>query len=206
MSKRGFPPTFQEPHQELAKGYNAEDSIVRVGSLAFSGDVHLLLNSKPLQKPISNITFSFEKLNAFERIVKEESSKVDATGRRGCTTTAVYDLIEKQIKAVIQKAIQDIAKDLALDNGQGTKDKLQLLKASTKQTLKEYMLNAGEWSEQQLQKKLADELDKSDRGDEISQSKRKQILNKMRRFGLSQLNEIISMGDEEEEIQDEDEL
>ncbi|CAJ1954945.1 unnamed protein product [Cylindrotheca closterium] len=207
MSKKGFPPTFEDPDMIApAKDYNAEDSMVRVGSIAFAGDVHLLLNSRPLQKPISNITFSFEKLKAFERIIKEESAKVDATGRRGCTTTAVYDLIEKQVKAVIQKVIQDIARDLALDNGQGTKDKLQLLKAGTKKTVKEYLLNAGEWSEQRLQKKLADELDKRDRDDEKPQGKRKQFLNKIRRFGLSQLNEIISMGEEKEEIKEEDEL
>lgn len=203
MSKRGFPPTFEEDNVTIEEDYNAEDSMVRVGSIAFSGNVRLLLNSKPIQKPISNTTFALAKLKAFESIIQEESSKnLNATGRRGCTTTAVYDLIEKRVKSVIQEKVKDIAVDLALDNGRGTKDTLQAIKTNAKQTLKDYIMNAGEWSEQRLQSKIADELDKIEK-DGKPQSKRKQFLSSAKRFGLAQLTDIINMG---EDVVEEDEL
>lgn len=206
MSKQGFPPTFkEEPSTEEynPEDYNPEDSVVRVGSITFSGNVELLVNSKPLRKRISNITFGFEKLKTFEHIIQEKSIKnVNATGRRGCTTTAVYELIDKQMKAVIQKGVTHILADLALDDGKDTQEKLEAIKAGAKQTLKDYLLNAGEWTEQQLQKKIAHEIGKTDNGGS-DQSKRKQLFNNVKRFGLKQLSDLISMG---EEIKEEEEL
>lgn len=197
MSKKGFPPTFEE--ESSSEDYNAEDSMVRLGSITFTGNVQLLVHSKPMQKPISNHTFAFEKLKAFERIIKEESIRnLNATGRRGCTTTAVYELIDKQIKVVIQKAVTDILADLALDGGKDTKEKLQAIKAGAKKTLKEYLLNAGEWSEQQLQKKIDNELGKSDDEDQTDLSKRKKLLSNLKRFGLTQLSDILHTKEEDE--------
>jgi predicted transcriptional regulator len=162
LKKLGFPPTFEKYSAcSEEESLETEDNVfLRIGSIDLSGGINLELTSRTMSKKITTMFFDFEKLDPLEReIRKHAEDNLANIGRRGCTTTEVYTIIQKYFEEVIKHTITDTLGDIVADGGKQTKGNFDKLVGITKASFSKYVEEAGEWTGEQVEKTIEEQLD-----------------------------------------------
>lgn len=158
MKKNGFPPEL--PADTPSSKTKRYESFVRIGSIDLSGTVVALLKSKPLKKDLAEVKFALDTFDTLDEQIKTQSlENLASTGRRGCTTDELYTLIQNFMGGMIKQVLVDTFEDVA---GGGTKtfDRVDNVVKLTKKSISTYINDAGEWSGEQVQGKLKEQLEK----------------------------------------------
>ena len=140
-------------------------TFVRIGSIQLSGNITSEIKSRPLDRTIANMTFG---MNAFDNLSKEirqvSEANLAATGRRGCTTDQVYDIIRAYFMKKLRKFLKDTAYDVSAgslsEDGSTTVKEAKKLFASASNVIKSYADDASKKTGDNIQESLASRLDK----------------------------------------------
>ncbi len=140
-------------------------TFVRIGSIQLSGNVTSDIKSRPLDRTIANMTFG---MNAFDNLSKEildvSEANLAATGRRGCTTDQVYDILRAYFMKKLRKFLKDTAYDVSAgsltEDGSTTVREAKKLFASASNAIKSYADDASKKTGDSIQESLASRLEK----------------------------------------------
>ena len=130
LSDIGFPPQLYDEDDTTAG-----QTFVRVGGIAVKGEIRLKLRSRPLDKNLyDDIVFDLGNLRDLSKQISAVSKVAyEKTGRRGCTTEEVYDIIQSYFNRQIHQMVKSTAIDIALgvfnpeDKGKTVKDAKKIL-------------------------------------------------------------------------------
>lgn len=97
-------------------GSSTVSAYVRFGNIVMSGEVILRVKSKPLEKSLmEDIVIDLRQLHALSKEIQKQAEKSqERTGRRGCTTDELYDILSKYFGDQVKKFLKLTATDLAL--------------------------------------------------------------------------------------------
>eukprot|EP00542_Grammatophora_oceanica_P011912 CAMPEP_0194049636 /NCGR_PEP_ID=MMETSP0009_2-20130614/30800_1 /TAXON_ID=210454 /ORGANISM="Grammatophora oceanica, Strain CCMP 410" /LENGTH=428 /DNA_ID=CAMNT_0038695837 /DNA_START=97 /DNA_END=1383 /DNA_ORIENTATION=+ len=120
LNRAGFPPplatayaTSESPETSSLKP-SSSPSFLRIGGLQLSGRVAATLTSRPLDRQLARLNFDLDSLyDMNERIQNISNANLQSTGRRGCDTVELYDIIQSHFVSKISKMLASTAKDLA---------------------------------------------------------------------------------------------
>lgn len=133
-------------------------SFVRIGSLDLKGKVVANIKSRPLKKDLAEAKLALDTFDALGQKIKTQSlENLASTGRRGCTTDELYTMVQKYVSGLIQDVLIEVLNDVA---GGGTKtlDNVDKVVKLSKKNVSKYFNEAGEWTGEQAQNKLAERL------------------------------------------------
>lgn len=140
-------------------------TFVRIGSIQLTGNVTSEVRSRPLNRIIANVTFdlhAFDDLNVQIRSLSEEN--LAKTGRTGCTTDELYNLLSSyfidKLRTFLSAAVKDVTVGSFSDEGSTTVREARKLFASASHALKSYAGDAGKKKGDSLEEKLASRLEK----------------------------------------------
>lgn len=162
MKESGFPPTMYTDEVEpvpTKEGTTVKDSFVRIESVDFSGNISCTFRSRPLKKDIAVLKFDLDTFDELDRAIRERSDeKLIQTGRKGCTTEELYEIV----KAFFGRKMKDVAASNVKDVLQGQEmTTLQDIKrawSSTSKSASGYVDDAKDWTEGKLQGKLSESI------------------------------------------------
>ena len=167
LKKHGFPPKLADDGASPSKGSwfgkssNSKPSFVRIGSIDLSGNVIAKLKSRPLQKTLTDVKFDLDTFDPLDDQIKLQSlENLAQTGRRGCTTEELYGLIQNYMGALLKQVVSDVLAEIADGGAHGTNDKVKRVVNLSKKSLTQYILDASEWSGNQVQDELSERLTK----------------------------------------------
>jgi len=114
LNSIGFPPKLY--FSEEGSTSTATSTFVRFGNIEMSGEVRLRVKSKPLEKNlIEDIVIDLRQLHSLSREIQVAAKNSEqATGRKGCSTDELYDILSKYFGDQIKKFLKLTATDLAL--------------------------------------------------------------------------------------------
>jgi hypothetical protein len=155
LKKAGFPPEFPE---EDPKESTDASSFVRIASINLSGAMTALLKSKPIKKDIATVKWDMDAADALNEEIRKLSKKNKAKlGRAGCTTDELYTLIQTYFGRRLQEFLTTAMMDSS-QGGRGMTEKVTNVTGSAKQTALKYANDAGEWTVERINNKLAEQL------------------------------------------------
>jgi hypothetical protein len=192
LKAKGFPPTFEEHNvEEHNEASDSGESVLRIGRIHLSGNVNILLTSRPMKKDISVIKFDLNKLGPLYNEVRHKSDENLANlGRKGISTTELYSLIQIYFGRIIKKGLEDTVGDLVSDGGKGTKEIIDRMKETTRGSVSKYVDEATEWTGKEAGKKLAERLEAWGDSLDKMEEEHKPIFELAKRFGQSKLKDI----------------
>jgi len=140
-------------------------TFVRIGSVQLSGNVTSEIRSRPLDSCIANASFP---LNAFDdlnnQIRKVSEANLAITGRRGCTTDEVYEILRAYFMEKLRNFLKDTAYDVSAgslsDEGSNRVREARNLFASASKVVKSYAGDAGKKTGDSIHESLASRLEK----------------------------------------------
>jgi len=149
-----------------------EDSLppstfIRIGCLDVEGSVRLKVISRALGGKELCPDFVFEMKNLAElsdRIKYASEESYRKTGRKGCTTEELYEIIEQFVKTKLRKRMGSTVTDIArgvLDpkyGGSKTVEETKRALAGVRNTVDRYTKNVVDVTEKQVENKLARQL------------------------------------------------
>lgn len=115
LSDIGFPPQLYD-EDEIVDSSSAVSTFVRIGGIGVKGQIRLKLRSRPLDKDLcDDIVFDFDNLKTLSHQISAASNAAqEKTGRRGCTTEELYDIIQSYFKRQIHQRVKSSAVDTAM--------------------------------------------------------------------------------------------
>lgn len=151
--------------QEYSDPSAPSSTFVRIGSIQLSGNVTSEVRSRPLDRAIANISFG---MHAFDKLSKEilqvSEANVAATGRRGCTTDEMYDILRAYFMKKLRKFLEETAYDVSTgslsEDGSTTVREAKKLFASASNVIKSYADDASKKTGDNIQELLASRLEK----------------------------------------------
>lgn len=164
LEEAGFPPRMEDYYSD----YDASapsSTFVRIGSIQLSGNITSEIKSRPLDRTIANMTFG---LHAFDNLSKEilqvSEANLAATGRRGCTTDQVYDILRayfmKKLRKFLKYTAYDVSAGSLREEGSTTVREAKRLFASASNVIKSYADDASKKTGDDIQESLAGRLEK----------------------------------------------
>ena len=117
LSDIGFPPQLYDDEDEIVDSSSeAASTFVRIGGIEVKGQIRLKLRSRPLDKDLcEDIVFDFDNLKTLSHQISAASKAAQKkTGRRGCTTEELYDIIQSYFNQQIQQRVKSSAVDTAM--------------------------------------------------------------------------------------------
>ena len=116
LSDIGFPPQLYEEDEIVDSSSEAASTFVRIGGIGVKGQIRLKLRSRPLDKDLcEDIVFDFDNLKTLSNQISAASKAAQKkTGRRGCTTEELYDIIQSYFNQQIQQRVKSSAVDTAM--------------------------------------------------------------------------------------------
>lgn len=163
LEDAGFPPAMEDSYDQQPASESS--TFVRIGSIQLSGNVTSEIRSRPLDRSIADVAFpmnAFDELNAQIRNVSE--ANLVATGRRGCTTDQLYDLIRAYFMGKLRKFLQETAYDASAgslsEDGSKTVQEAKKLFASARTAVKRYADDASKKTGDNIEDSLASRLEK----------------------------------------------
>ena len=187
LKKAGFPPEF--PEEDPKKSTDAS-SFVRIGSIDLTGAITADLKSKPLKKDIATVKWDLDAFDALDKEIRKLSKKNKAKlGRAGCTTDELYALIQTYFGRKLREFLTIAMVDLS-QGGKDMTETVTKVTGSAKQTALKYANDAGEWTGEKINDKLAEQLGRwgqsIDKFDEVQQPLLENIA---RRFNTTKLSQ-----------------
>eukprot|EP00980_Cylindrotheca_fusiformis_P021617 scaffold8472_cov80-Cylindrotheca_fusiformis.AAC.1 len=162
-----------------------------------------------MNKDLTTLIFGLNKIEPLEEKIRKKSEdnlvKLGG-GRRGCTTTEVYTMIQVYFGKLIQKTLEETVNDLISDGGMKTWGKLNIVKSKTKDSISKYVNDAGEWTGSEVGKKLAARLEAWGDSLEKVEEEHKPLVDVAKKLGMSKFQSwksrfLESKQQEEEEEQ-----
>lgn len=158
LKKNGFPPELPEEDPKKFGKSSSSSSFVRIGSIDLSGNVVALLKSRPLKKNLAEVKFALDTFDTLDDQIKAQSlENLANTGKRGCTTEELYSLIQAYVGGILKQVLADTFDDVT-GGGTKTSDSVDRVVKLTKKSVSKYFNDAGEWTGEQVQNKLAERL------------------------------------------------
>ena len=116
LSDIGFPPQLYDEDEIVDSSSEAASTFVRIGGIEVKGQIRLKLRSRPLDKDLcEDIVFDFDNLKTLSHQISAASKAAQKkTGRRGCTTEELYDIIQSYFNQQIQQRVKSSAVDTAM--------------------------------------------------------------------------------------------
>lgn len=112
-------------------------------------------------------------------------------GRAGCTTDELYALIQTHFGRKLREFLTTTLVDLS-QGGKGTTETVTQVTGYAKQTALKYANDAGEWTGEKINDKLAEQLGAWGQSiDKISEIQKPLLENVARRFNATKLSQII---------------
>ena len=152
LQELGFPPVFisDDTSSTSTTSSAADTSFIRIGRLNAGGEVRLKLKSRTLSMELcDDVVLDLDKLSELNRQIINKANAAKRTGRVGCTTEELYDIIQSYVNDKIKALVKSILKDPQY----AVKDVKNLLNMG-KNVAKAYMDGVGEKADDTLQKKI----------------------------------------------------
>lgn len=113
LNRVGFPPKLYYS----GEGSTTSSTFVRFGNIEMSGEVRVRVKSKQLEKNlVEDIVIDLRQLHSLSRQIQVAAKKSEeVTGRRGCSTDELYEILSKYFGDQIKKFLKLTATDLALN-------------------------------------------------------------------------------------------
>jgi len=117
LKAAGFPPRLLVGDQDIipTKLGSKSETFVRIGGIDLSGNITLSIRSRPVnQKLVPDFAFDLDMFDELDEKIQEASKKAKTeTGRLGCTTEDLYDIIQSYFEARLKRLIQTAAVEIA---------------------------------------------------------------------------------------------
>mmetsp|Transcript_42572 Transcript_42572/g.43138 ORF Transcript_42572/g.43138 Transcript_42572/m.43138 type:complete len:387 (-) Transcript_42572:329-1489(-) len=115
LSDIGFPPQLYDEDETVDSSSEAS-TFVRIGGIGVKGQIRIKLRSRPLDKDLcDDIVFDFDNLKTLSNQISAASKAAQKeTGRRGCTTEELYNIIQSYFNRQIHQKIKSSAVDIAM--------------------------------------------------------------------------------------------
>lgn len=179
LRKNGFPPGFLTEEGETSSQTN---SFLRIGSIDLSGNITACIKSRPLKKELAEIKFELDAFDPLDREIRNQSMENLATlGRRGCNTDELYSLVQAYFMKIFRQILSETLEDLS-KGGTDTAKEVDRAINWTKDSLKKYVGDAGGWTGEQIQGKVAGRLEKWGKSVENLSDTHKSVLELARRI------------------------
>ncbi|KAG7339125.1 hypothetical protein IV203_017702 [Nitzschia inconspicua] len=125
----------------------------------FSGNITCTFRSKPLKKEIAVLQFDLDSFDEVDRQIRERSDdNLIQTGRKGCTTDELYDIVKsffaRKIKEMAASNVEDALNGREMSTLQGIKRAW----SSTSNSATGYVDDARDWTEGKLRGKLSESI------------------------------------------------
>jgi hypothetical protein len=157
LKRNGFPPAFSEEDQTELEA--DETSFFRIGSIDLSGSITACIKSRPLNQEISVVHFDLDAFDPLDRDIQNQAlENLAISGRRGCTTDELYVLLQSYFGRKLRQVLSETLEDLA-DGGKETFQEVNRVVSLTKNSISQYVESVGDWTEEQVQNKVAERLD-----------------------------------------------
>jgi hypothetical protein len=119
LKENGFPPTMavsETIETPSSTKVTSTSSFVRFSSIDLSGNATIQVASRPLRKDIDVLALDMDMTDNINAKIRELSKLNKAsTGRVGCTTTELADLLQsyfsQQIRTILSRSLKDLASD-----------------------------------------------------------------------------------------------
>jgi len=180
LQQDGFPPQLEI--MTSSEGSTSSSTFVRVGRVDLEGAVTLKVISRPLggQSVCPDVVLEFGMLEELMDRIKHASKEAERkTGRKGCTTTELYDIVEQFFKSKLKKMLQSTVMDIArgsLDPKSGGSKTVQETKKAiegARGIFQRYTQDVANVTEDRIQSKLSNQLSKWGlSGDQVETLKR----------------------------------
>jgi hypothetical protein len=161
LKEHGFPPTLavSETTEKPSSTKEAPtSSFIRFGSIDLSGNATIEVASRPLRKDIGVVTLDMDVTDSINaKIRKLSKSNKASTGRPGCTTTELADLLQSYFSQQIRKYLSESIKDLASDPGSAVRGADRIL-TKTSDTILGYAGDASRMTGENIQDAVTDRL------------------------------------------------
>lgn len=167
LQEAGFPPSLYYDYQKMP---SSNSTFVRIGSLQLGGDVRVHIESRPLHRPIvKDLKWPMETLGGlYAKIQATSNANLASTGRRGCTTDELYDIVQdyfgERLKTFIKERVKDVAEviqDVGMETAKTrTVDEARRIASSVGGVMKDYSEQAVQTTERNLEGSLAQKLTK----------------------------------------------
>ncbi|KAG7362186.1 hypothetical protein IV203_025852 [Nitzschia inconspicua] len=162
LKDSGFPPSMYTDEVDpvpTTEETNVQDSFVRIESVDFSGNITCTFRSKPLKKEIAVLQFDLDSFDEVDRQIRERSDdNLIQTGRKGCTTDELYDIVKsffaRKIKEMAASNVEDALNGREMSTLQGIKRAW----SSTSNSATGYVDDARDWTEGKLRGKLSESI------------------------------------------------
>lgn len=161
LKEHGFPPTLAVSEAITTPSLKKEtetSSYIRFSSIDLSGNATIQVASRPLRKDIGVVTLDMDVTDRINKKIRELSkSNKASTGRAGCTTTELTDLLQSYFSQQIRKYLSKSLKDLASDPGSAARGVDRIL-TKTSDTILGYATDATRKSGDDIQGAIAARL------------------------------------------------
>jgi predicted transcriptional regulator len=135
-----------------------------------------------LQKEVAAIKFDLDAFDPLDREIQNQSMENLATlGRRGCTTDELYSLLQTHFGTMFRQILSDTLDDLS-EGGKETVDEVNRIVNLTRNSITKYVGEAGEWTGEQVQNKMAERLDEWGKSVEKLSNTQKSLIKIARRI------------------------
>lgn len=149
LNEKGFPPAMS------ASTEDQDDGFVRFGSVNLSGNIKLTLASKPLGQDLHSSAFDLDVTDDVnEQIASLSDNNLQLTGRRGCTSNELSDLLESFFKLKIRDFLRQLA-----ENPDRTKEDAMTLLSRAGDSIRSYASDAGKKKADDIKDTLVAKLD-----------------------------------------------
>jgi hypothetical protein len=161
LNEHGFPPTLAVSETTEAPSSAKEtskSSFVRFSSIDLSGNATIEVASRPLGKDIGVLTLDMDATDSVNAKIRELSKlNKGSTGRAGCTTTELADLLQSYFSHHIRTFLSSSLKDLASDPGFAVRGADRLL-IKTSDTIMGYAGDASRKTGEEIQDAVVNRL------------------------------------------------
>lgn len=167
LKKEGFPPQLEILTSSEID--TSSSTLVRIGRVDLEGAVTLKVISRSLggQSVCPDVVFEFGMLEELVDRIKHASIEAERkTGRKGCTTTELYDIVEQffksKLKKMLQSTVMDIARGSLDPNSGGSKTVRETKNAfeGARGIFQRYTQDVASVTEDRIQSKLSNQLSK----------------------------------------------
>jgi len=157
LKKLGFPPDFEmtDKYEQI----QGQESFVRFNSIDLSKNITLRVESRPLQKGIGVYALDMDATDDMNHVIRNMSDmNLVRTGRRGCSSTEVSDVMQAYFTQKIRRFLADAFQNVASDPAKAIRQTDSILNKASESILG-YAGNAGRKKGEDIQGVLASKLE-----------------------------------------------
>jgi hypothetical protein len=114
------------------------------------------LKSRPLNRDLAKVSLALDTFDPLdERIKAKALENLANSGRCGCTTDEIYDLIQSFVSGILKQVVAEIFEEVTESN---ISEQFERVVTLTQRSISKYINETGEWSGKQIESKLSKRL------------------------------------------------